>query len=262
LTTLISPLAGKPAPLSSLIDVARLVTAYYEIKPDPTVAAQRVVFGTSGHRGSAFDGSFNEGHVLAITQAICDYRRAHAFSGPLFLGLDTHALSESASASGLEVLAANGVDVMLATNDEYTPTPAISHAILTYNRGRSAGLADGIVITPSHHPPRDGGYQYNPPNGGPADQEITDWIQAAANRYLEAKLRGIKRMLRVKALGAATTHCHDYLNTYVADLGSVIDLGAIRDSKIRMGVDPLGGAGVHYWAADRRTLQIGSHGGQ
>jgi phosphoglucomutase len=248
-TTLISPLAGKPAPLSSLIDVAKLVTAYYEIKPNPMVAAQRVVFGTSGHRGSAFDASFNEGHVLAITQAICDHRRIHASSGPLFLGIDTHALSESACASGLEVLTANGVDVMLATNDEYTPTPAISHAILAYNRGRSVGVADGIVITPSHNPPRDGGYKYNPPNGGPADQEITDWIEAAANRYLEAELRGIRGIVHAKALVAATTHRHDYLNTYVADLGSVIDMDAIRDAKIRMGVDPLGGAGVHYWAA-------------
>ena len=194
MTSPISPLAGKPAPQSSLIDVAKLVTAYYEIEPDPTVAAQRVAFGTSGHRGSAFDGSFNEPHVLAITQAICDYRRAHDISGPLFLGIDTHALSESAYASGLEVLAANGVDVMLATNDEYTPTPAISHAILTYNRGHRSSFADGIVITPSHNPPRDGGYKYNPPNGGPADQKITDWIEAAANRYLEAKLRGIKRI--------------------------------------------------------------------
>jgi len=219
------------------------------MKPDPAVAAQRVVFGTSGHRGSAFDGSFNEGHVLAITQAICDYRRAHDISGPLFLGIDTHALSESACASGLEVLAANGVNVMLATNDEYTPTPAISHAILTYNRGRSSGFADGIVITPSHNPPRDGGYKYNPPNGGPADEKITDWIEAAANRYLEGKLRGIKRMLRAKALHAPTTHRHDYLAAYVGDLASVIDMEAIRDAKIRMGVDPLGGAGVHYWAA-------------
>ena len=249
MTTHISPLAGKPAPQSSLIDVAKLVTAYYEIKPDPTVAAQRVVFGTSGHRGSAFDGSFNECHVLAITQAICDYRRAHDISGPLFLGIDTHALSESACASGLEVLAANGVNVMLATHDEYTPTPAISHAILTYNRGRSAGLADGIVITPSHNPPRDGGYKYNPPNGGPADQKITDGIEAAANRYLEAQLRGIRRNSYTKALHADTTHRHDYLAAYVADLGSVIDMDAIRDAKIRMGVDPLGGAGVHYWAA-------------
>jgi len=245
----ISPLAGKPAPPSSLIDVAKLVTAYFEMKPDPAVAAQRVVFGTSGHRGSAFDGSFNEGHVLAITQAICDYRRAHDISGPLFLGIDTHALSESACASGLEVLAANGVNVMLATNDEYTPTPAISHAILTYNRGRSSGFADGIVITPSHNPPRDGGYKYNPPNGGPADEKITDWIEAAANRYLEGKLRGIKRMLRAKALHAPTTHRHDYLAAYVGDLASVIDMETIRDAKIRMGVDPLGGAGVHYWAA-------------
>ena len=248
MTTPINPLAGKPAPPSSLIDVATLVTAYYEIEPDPTVASQRVVFGTSGHRGSAFDGSFNEPHVLAITQAICDYRRAHDIGGPLYLGLDTHALSEPACASGLEVLAANGVTVMLATNDEYTPTPTISHAILTFNRGRSAGFADGIVITPSHNPPRDGGYKYNPPNGGPADQKITDWIEAAANRYLEAKLLGIKRTPYTQALRAGTTHRHDYLAAYVADLGSVIDMQAIRDAKIRMGVDPLGGAGVHYWA--------------
>ena len=249
MTTHISPLAGKPAPLSSLIDVAKLVTAYFELKPDPAIAAQRVVFGTSGHRGSAFDRSFNEWHVLAITQAICDYRRVHDISGPLFIGIDTHALSESACASGLEVLAANGVNVMLATNDEYTPTPTISHAILTYNHGRSAGLADGIVITPSHNPPRDGGYKYNPPNGGPAGQKITDGIEAAANRYLEAELRGVRRISYTKALQATTTHRHDYLAAYVADLGSVIDMEAIRDAKIRMGVDPLGGAGVHYWAA-------------
>ena len=249
MTTHISPLAGKPAPLSSLIDVAKLVTAYFELKPDPAIAAQRVVFGTSGHRGSAFDRSFNEWHVLAITQAICDYRRVHDISGPLFIGIDTHALSESACASGLEVLAANGVNVMLATNDEYTPTPTISHAILTYNHGRSAGVADGIVITPSHNPPRDGGYKYNPPNGGPAGQKITDGIEAAANRYLEAELRGVRRISYTKALQATTTHRHDYLAAYVADLGSVIDMEAIRDAKIRMGVDPLGGAGVHYWAA-------------
>jgi phosphoglucomutase len=249
MTTQINPLAGKPAPLSSLIDVAKLVTAYFEIRPDSAIAAQRVVFGTSGHRGSSFDGSFNEGHVLAITQAICDYRQAHDISGPLFLGIDTHALSEPACASGLEVLAANGVNVMLATNDEYTPTPAISHAILTYNRRRSAGSADGIVITPSHNPPRDGGYKYNPPNGGPAEQEITDWIEAAANRYLEAGLRGVRRLSYAVALHAATTHRHDYLHAYVADLGSVIDMEAIRDAGVRIGVDPLGGAGVHYWAA-------------
>jgi phosphoglucomutase len=249
MTTHINPLAGKPATQSSLINVAKLITAYYEIKPDAAVKAQRVVFGTSGHRGSAFDGSFNEGHVLTITQAICDYRRAHDLSGPLFLGLDTHALSESACASGLEVLAANGVNVVLATNDEYTPTPAISHAILAYNRGRSSGFADGIVITPSHNPPRDGGYKYNPPNGGPADQKITDWIETAANRYLESELRGIRRIAYSKALHAGTTHRHDYLAAYVADLGSVIDMDAIRDAKIQMGVDPLGGAGVHYWTA-------------
>ena len=249
MATAISALAGKPAPFASLINVAKLVTAYYEIKPDPAVAAQRVFFGTSGHRGSAFDGTFNERHVLALTQAICDFRRGHDISGPLFLGIDTHALSEPACASGLEVLAANGVDVMLAINDEYTPTPVISHAILTYNRARSTGLADGIVITPSHNPPRDGGYKYNPPNGGPADKDITDEVEAAANRYIEADLRGVKRISHTRALVAPTTHRHDYLGTYVADLGSVIDMGAIHDAKIRMGVDPLGGAGVHYWGA-------------
>jgi phosphoglucomutase len=255
-TTQINPLAGKPAPLSSLIDVAKLVTAYFEERPDPSVAAQRVTFGTSGHRGSAFDRSFNEWHVLAITQAICDYRRAHDIGGPLFLGLDTHALSEPACASGLEVLAQNGVTVMLAANDEYTPTPVISHAILTYNRGRHSGLADGIVITPSHNPPRDGGYKYNPPTGGPAAQDITDWIEAAANRYLEAKLHGVKRALRAVALKATTTHRYDYLSAYVADLDSVIDMGLIRDGKIRMGVDPLGGAGVHYWARIAEHYQL------
>jgi len=249
MTTHISPLAGKGVPVSLLINVAKLVMAYYEIKPDPSVAAQRVVFGTSGHRGSAFDGTFNEGHVLAVTQAVCDFRRAHDITGPLFLGIDTHALSEPACASALEVLAANGVTVMLATNDEYTPTPAISHAILNYNRERSTGLADGIVITPSHNPPRDGGYKYNPPNGGPAGQEVTDWIEAAANRYLEAHLQGVRQISHAQALRASTTHRHNYLSTYVADLGSVIDMEAIRDAKIRMGVNPLGGAGVHYWAA-------------
>jgi phosphoglucomutase len=249
MTTHISPLAGNAAPFSSLINVAKLVSAYYEIKPDPAIASQRVVFGTSGHRGSAFDGTFNEEHVLAVTQAICDFRRAHGITGPLFLGIDTHALSEPACASGLEVLAANEANVMLATNDEYTPTPAISHAILSYNRGRSTGPADGIVITPSHNPPRDGGYKYNPPNGGAAGEDITDWIEAAANRYIEAGLRGVKRISHAKALSASTTHRHNYLATYVADLGSVIDMEAIRGAGIRMGVDPLGGAGVHYWGA-------------
>ncbi|MDE2129000.1 MAG: phosphoglucomutase (alpha-D-glucose-1,6-bisphosphate-dependent) [Betaproteobacteria bacterium] len=248
MSTQISPLAGKSAPVESLVDVAKLVTAYYVNIPDPTVAAQRVAFGTSGHRGSAFDASFNEAHVLSITQAICQYRKEHGIDGPLFMGIDTHALSEPACASALEVLAANGVEVMLALNDEYTPTPAISHAILTHNRGRSTGLADGIVVTPSHNPPRDGGFKYNPPHGGPADQDITDWIGATANRFLENKLDGVKRMPHAKALRVATTHRHDFLSAYVGDLGSAVDMDVIRSAKIRMGVDPLGGAGVHYWA--------------
>ena len=236
-----------------LIDVGKLVSAYHTDVPDPTIAAQRVAFGTSGHRGSAFDSSFNAWHVLAITQAICHYRKAHDIGGPLFLGIDTHALSAPACASALEVLAANGVDVMLATNDETTPTPAVSHAILGYNSGRSPsndpGLADGIVVTPSHNPPRDGGFKYNPPHGGPASQEITNWIEAEANRFLEARLEGVKRIPHAEALRAATTHHHDFLNAYVADLGNVIDMDVIREAKVRMGVDPLGGAGVHYWGA-------------
>jgi phosphoglucomutase len=251
MSTRISPLAGQPAPASLLIDVAKLVAAYFSERPDPTVAAQRVAFGTSGHRGSAFDVSFNEWHVLAITQAICDHRKANEIAGPLFLGIDTHALSGPACASALEVLAANGVDVMLATNDEYTPTPAISHAIVSHNRGiaQSAGRADGIVVTPSHNPPREGGFKYNPPHGGPAGEEVTAGIEAAANRFLERRLDGVQRLPHAQALRAATTHRHDYLGDYVADLGHVIDMDAIRGSKVRMGVDPLGGAGVHYWAA-------------
>ena len=256
MATRISPLAGKPAPSSILVDVSKLVTAYYAEVPDPEVAAQRVAFGTSGHRGSAFDVAFNEWHVLAITQAICQYRTWQSIDGPLFLGIDTHALSQPACASALEVLAANGVDVMLAMNDEYTPTPVISHAILTHNRGRNEGLADGIVVTPSHNPPRDGGFKYNPPNGGPAGQEITDWIQAAANRFLEAGLEGVKRVTHAKALAAATTHRHDFLNTYVAELGSVVDLELVGSSKLRLGVDPLGGAGVHYWAAIAERFRL------
>ena len=249
MATQISPLAGKPATPSSLIDVATLVAAYYSDVPDPSVAAERVAFGTSGHRGSAFARSFNEWHVLAITQAICQYRSAKNIDGPLFLGIDTHALSEVACASALEVLAANGVDVMLALRDEYTPTPAISHAILAHNRGRGTGLADGIVVTPSHNPPRDGGIKYNPPNGGPAGEHITNWIEDAANRFLEQRLEAVKRIPHAKALQSATTHRHDFLNAYVKDLGNVIDMDVIREAKIRMGVDPLGGAGVHYWAA-------------
>ena len=245
----ISPLAGQPAQPAMLVNVPRLITAYYSRLPDPSVSGQRVAFGTSGHRGSAFENSFNEWHVLAITQAICQYRTQQGFDGPLFLGIDTHALSEPAFASALEVLAANGVEVMIAENDEYTPTPVISHAILAYNRGRETRLADGIVITPSHNPPENGGFKYNPPNGGPASNEVTGWIEAQANAFLESGLQGVKRMSFEKARRAATTHRHDYLNTYIGDLGSVLDMDAIRGANIRMGVDPLGGAGVHYWDA-------------
>lgn len=243
----ISPLAGKPADESILVNVPKLVTAYYTGIPDPSVAEQRVSFGTSGHRGSSLDNSFNEGHILAISQAICLYRQQHKIDGPLFLGMDTHALSVPALASALEVLAANDVDVMLAKGDEYTPTPAISHAILTYNNGRSTGLADGIVITPSHNPPHDGGFKYNPPNGGPADTSVTGWIGAKANEFLVQDLSGVRRIPFEKALRASTTHLHDYADAYIRDLGNVIDMDAIRGSGIRLGVDPLGGAGVHYW---------------
>jgi phosphoglucomutase len=254
----VSPLAGKPAPRDILVNVPRLITAYYKQIPDPSVASQRVAFGTSGHRGSAFDGAFNEWHILAITQGICEYRKKQGTDGPLFLGMDTHALSVPALASALEVLAANGVDVMLAEKDEYTPTPTISHAILTYNRSRKSALSDGIVITPSHNPPESGGFKYNPPNGGPADTTVTGWIEARANELMEQGLRDLKRMPYEKALRSATTHRHDYLNNYVADLGNVIDMTAIRDSKVRLGVDPLGGAGVHYWApiAERYGLDL------
>jgi phosphoglucomutase len=243
----VSPLAGKPAEPGMLVDVPRLVTAYYTQTPDPSMPEQRVSFGTSGHRGSALDRAFNERHILAISQAICLYRKKEKIEGPLFLGMDTHALSVPALASALEVLAANGVEVMIAEGDEYTPTPAVSHAILTYNRGRKTGLADGIVITPSHNPPRDGGFKYNPPNGGPAESAVTVWIEAESNEFLENGLQGLKRVPFEKALRASTTHRHDYLNAYIADLASVIDLDAIRGAKISLGVDPLGGAGVHYW---------------
>jgi phosphoglucomutase len=241
-----------------LVNVPRLVTAYYTETPDPSVPGQRVAFGTSGHRGSSFDRAFNEWHILAISQAICLYRKQKKIDGPLFLGMDTHALSEPALASALAVLAANGVDVMLAEGDEYTPTPAISHAILTYNRGRKTGLADGIVITPSHNPPHDGGFKYNPPNGGPAESGVTGWIEAKANEFLENGLRSLKRVSFEKALHASTTHRHDYLNAYVTDLANVIDMDAIRGAKISVGADPLGGAGVHYWApiAERYGLNL------
>ena len=244
----INPLAGHPPPEAMLLDVAKLVTAYYAEIPDPSVPAQRVAFGTSGHRGSAFEKTFNEWHVLAISEAICRYRRQQRIDGPLFLGFDTHALSVPACATAVEVLAANGIDIMLAEQDAYTPTPAVSHAILSYNRGRSTGLADGIVVTPSHNPPDNGGFKYNPPSGGPADGGVTSWIEARANELLERGLEGVKRIPYEKALRAATTHRHDYLNAYVRDLGNVIDMTAIQRAGLRLGVDPLGGAGVAYWA--------------
>lgn len=243
----LSPFAGKPAEASMLVDVSRLIASYYSEIPDPSVPAQRVSFGTSGHRGSSFDRSFNEQHILAISQAICFYREREKIDGPLFMGMDTHALSEPALKSALEVLAANGVETMLSEGTQYTPTPAISHAILTYNAGRTTGLADGIVITPSHNPPQDGGFKYNPPTGGPAETAATAWIQARANELLEDGLGGVKRIPLERALRAATTLRHDYTGAYVADLGNVIDMEAVRDAKISLGADPLGGAGVHYW---------------
>ena len=244
-----NPLAGQPVRPDMLVNVPKLITAYYTGVPDPMVPAQRVAFGTSGHRGSAFEKTFNEWHVAAITQAICRYRKDHGIDGPLFLGIDTHALSVPANASALEVLAANGVEVMIAADDEYTPTPAVSHAILVYNRGRTAGYADGIVITPSHNPPDNGGLKYNPPHGGPADSTVTGWMEARANEFLHNNLGGVRRIAFEKALRASTTHRHDYLNAYVNDLGNVLDMDAIRGANISMGVDPLGGAGVHYWPA-------------
>jgi phosphoglucomutase len=243
----INPAAGKPADPSILVNIPKLITDYYELRPDPTVPSQRVVFGTSGHRGSAFDMAFNEWHILAITQAICDYRKLQNIDGPLFLGIDTHALSEPAFASALEVLAANGVDVMLSEGSPYTPTPAVSYAILVYNRGRKSGLADGIVITPSHNPPDDGGFKYDPPQGGPADSSVTSWIESKANAFLERGLDGVERVLFTKALQAPTTHKHDYLSLYVSDLNSVVDMNVVRDAKLKLGVDPLGGAGIDYW---------------
>ena len=254
----ISPLAGKPAEASILVNVPRLITAYYTEVPDPSVPEQRVAFGTSGHRCSAFETAFNEWHILAITQAVCLYREQKHIDGPLFLGMDTHALSVPALTSALEVLAANGVEVMIAEADEFTPTPAISHAVLTYNRGRKTGHADGIVITPSHNPPRDGGFKYNPPKGGPAEFPVTAWIEAKANELLENGLRGLKRIPFEKALRAPTTHRHDYLNAYIADLVNVLDMEAIRGAKMSLGVDPFGGAGVHYWEpiAERYGLNL------
>jgi phosphoglucomutase len=255
-STCTSPLAGQPASASVLIDVDKLLATYFSERPDPTVPAQRVAFGTSGHRGSAFDVSFNEWHVLAITQAICDHRKGQGITGPLFLGIDTHALSAPACATSLEVLAANGVDVVLASGSPFTPTPAISHAIVKHNRGGTGTVADGIVITPSHNPPRDGGFKYNPPHGGPAGQAVTDAIQAAANTLLEYALEGVRRVPHAQALRATTTHHHDFLGNYVEDLDHVIDMAAIRDAQVRIGVDPLGGAGVYYWTAIAERWKI------
>ncbi|KIZ39800.1 MULTISPECIES: phosphoglucomutase (alpha-D-glucose-1,6-bisphosphate-dependent) [Rhodopseudomonas] len=243
----VSPSAGKTIEPSKLVNVPRLVTAYFEGKPDPAVPAQRVAFGTSGHRGSALNNAFNEAHILAVSQALCEHRRKAGVTGPLFVGIDTHALAEPALASALEVFAANDVEVMIDEHDGYTPTPVISHAILTYNRGRSSGLADGVVITPSHNPPEDGGFKYNPPNGGPADIDITSGIERAANALLEDAMRGVKRISLERARKSAHVHRYDYVGPYVADLENVVDMAAIRDSGVKIGIDPLGGAAVHYW---------------
>jgi phosphoglucomutase len=254
----ISPLAGKTAPESILANIPRLVTSYFALEPDVSIPTQKVAFGTSGHRGTSFDGSFNEEHILAITQAICLYRQQKGIDGPLFIGIDTHALSEPAFDSALEVLAANGVDVMIDEQDSFTPTPVVSHAILTYNRGRKTGLADGVVITPSHNPPEDGGFKYNPPNGGPADSDVTTWVQNKANEFLADGLKSVRRISFAKAKAAATTHPHNYMGAYIGDLGAVIDFDAIRSARLTLGVDPLGGAGVHYWAriADRYKIPL------
>lgn len=254
----VDPRAGEPAERSMLANIPRLMTAYYTRRPNPSIREQRVAFGTSGHRGSALANAFNEAHILAITQAICTYRQQQRIDGPLFLGIDTHALSESAWASTLEVLAANRVDVMIDDRDGYTPTPVISHAILTYNRGRALGLADGIVVTPSHNPPEDGGFKYNPPNGGPADTHVTGWIQDQANTLLADGLAAVRRIPFERARRAPTTHRHDYMGAYIGDLARVVDLDVLRAAKVKLGVDPLGGAGVHYWGmiAERYKLPL------
>jgi phosphoglucomutase len=252
------PRAGKPAEPSDLVNIPRLITAYYTGRPDPSLPGQAVAFGTSGHRGSAFSDSFNEGHILAITQAICGYRRQQGIDGPLFLAKDTHALSEPAFASAMEVLAANGVEVMIDQDGGYTPTPVLSHAILGYNRGRKTGLADGIVITPSHNPPEDGGFKYNPPHAGPADTSTTSWIEDRANALMADGLREVSRIPYGMALKAPSTHRHDYITEYVEDLGGVVDMEAIRAARLELGADPLGGAGVAYWprVAERYALAL------
>ena len=240
----------------NLVNLPRLVTAYYTLHPDPTVPAQRVAFGTSGHRGSAFNTAFNEDHIAAITQAICDYRRDQHITGPLFLAQDTHALSEPAFATALEVLAANKIDTMVDADLAYTPTPALSHAILTYNRGRKINLADGIVITPSHNPPEDGGFKYNPPSGGPADTTATKWIEDRANEIIAAGLTTIKKVPYSRALTSSTTHRHDYITAYVNDLAHVIDFEVLANTTLKLAVDPLGGAGVHYWPRIAEKYQL------
>lgn len=254
----IHPLAGKPADSSVLIDPKKLQSAYFSEAPDPDVKEELVQFGTSGHRGSSFTRSFNEAHILAITQAICEHRKMQKISGPLFLGIDTHALSEPAFETAMEVLAANGMDVMLSKTSKYTPTPVISHAILVHNHGKKTNLADGIVITPSHNPPQEGGFKYNPPTGGPADVSTTQWIEARANELLKGQLAEVARVSFAKAMRAATTHQHDYLSSYVDDLENVIDMRAVREAGLKLGVDPLGGAGIDYWQpiADRYRLNL------
>jgi phosphoglucomutase len=258
MSTKLSPLAGQLAQPSQLVDVAKLIAAYYALQPDPTVTAQRVAFGTSGHRGTSFERSFNEAHVLAITQAICLYRRMKGFGGPVYVGIDTHALSLPAFETALEVLAANGVDTLVAPVGAFTPTPAVSHAILCHNHGKTSALADGIVITPSHNPPESGGFKYNPPNGGPADTDVTGWIESKANALLEGGLKDVSRVPFDRARRATTTQEHDFMTSYVEGIGSVVDVAAIRASGLRLGVDPLGGAGVHYWAriAERYQLDL------
>jgi len=254
----VHPLAGQPAPASMLVNIPRLITAYYTEKPDANLREQRVAFGTSGHRGTSFKRSFNEIHIVAVAQAIYEYRKMESVTGPLYLGMDTHALSEPAFASVLEVLAAHGVEVMVDQDGGYTPTPVISHAILTYNRGRSAGLADGIVITPSHNPPEDGGIKYNPPHGGPADAVVTKWIEDRANALMKDDLHGVARIPYARARRAATTKPHDYLGTYIGDLSQIIDMDVIQSAGLKLGIDPLGGSGVAYWrpVAERYGLNI------